>query len=141
MKPIIDNATYDGDRWTYGFRNRPPGYAHNPDGFIFGSDGTHVDFPNYGTLDYPRELTDKEASGFELHLTRILLASRSRWDNYYYRAVHRWYTTPIKPKYEAYYMLLTPTDDADDIDMDNLWLAHQIEDERWELRPFATANE
>ncbi len=61
----VDNETYGGPRWTYGFQNRPPGYGHNPEGFISGSQKPHPSF-NHGTIDYPHPLTHEEQESYEL---------------------------------------------------------------------------
>lgn len=68
--PNVYHEDYTGPRWTYGFKYRPPGYAHQPKGFIIGSRGSHKDYPNFGTLDWPRELTADEVRSFELGFVR-----------------------------------------------------------------------
>jgi len=60
--------TYTGPRWTYGLRNRPLSIGAQPRGWIIDSlkgegDGGRFRF---GTIDYPRELTPEEVSGYEL---------------------------------------------------------------------------
>ncbi len=76
MLPKLGYALFDADytssRWTYGFQNRPPGYAHNPPGFIINSDRPHNDF-RWGTVDYPRPLTEKECSSYELTFIGVKL--------------------------------------------------------------------
>lgn len=70
QKPeVVFHDSYTGSRWTYGFRNRPPGYAHNPKYFVVGSAKDHPDF-NYGTMDWPRPLDPKEVYDYELELVQ-----------------------------------------------------------------------
>lgn len=59
------HESYTGPRWTYGFQNRPPGYSHNPEGFITGSQAKHAGY-NFGTMDWPFPLTAEEQAAFEL---------------------------------------------------------------------------
>lgn len=68
---MINNETYKGSRYTYGFQNRPPGYAHNPPGVIYGSEREHPDF-NYGTVDYPKDI-GQDAKRYELTLVSMAL--------------------------------------------------------------------
>lgn len=66
MTELLFNDTYTGPRFTYGFKYRPPGYATCPKGYIVGSNKEHPDFRNFGTIDYPHELTEEEVRQFEL---------------------------------------------------------------------------
>jgi hypothetical protein len=63
--PIRDEE-YTGPRYTYGLSYRPAGYSHMPDGWIVGSEKEHPAFPSFGTVDYPRPLTDEEVQSFQL---------------------------------------------------------------------------
>lgn len=62
---IFFDDTYKGDRYTYGLKYRPLAQAQVPDGWIVFSDREHKDFP-FGTVDYPRELSEAEVSSFEM---------------------------------------------------------------------------
>lgn len=64
MKPIFDDE-YTGPRYTYGLRNRPAGYAQVPPGWIIESNRKDPRF-NFGTIDYPTELTPEQVYSFEL---------------------------------------------------------------------------
>lgn len=65
---LILDAEYTGERWTYGFRNRPPGLACQPeDGHILDTDRPHHSY-RYGTRSWARPLTDKEVYSYELTL-------------------------------------------------------------------------
>ena len=66
MAKMVFDDDYDGPRWTYGLLFRPLGFAQVPDGWIIQSDRKHKDFSNHGTVDYPRELTDREVESFQL---------------------------------------------------------------------------
>jgi hypothetical protein len=61
---IFDNR-YTGPRWVYGMVNRPPEYHGAPDGRIIFADRPHPKF-RHGTVEYPRQLTEAEVSGFEM---------------------------------------------------------------------------
>lgn len=61
------HAEYRGARWRYGMTHRPPGYAHNPHGRIIGADQpSPCPCAPFGTIDYPRQLTDQELYSYEL---------------------------------------------------------------------------
>jgi hypothetical protein len=64
----IFSDEYTGPRFTYGFRNRPLGIGTAPKGFIIGSDGPAVGRARHGTIQYPRQLTEKEIYDFELEV-------------------------------------------------------------------------
>jgi hypothetical protein len=58
---------YTGPRWTYGLTYRGLGTATVPEGWLI--DATRSVPGNgyaFGTVDYPRELTDTELKAFEL---------------------------------------------------------------------------
>ena len=59
------DSEYNGARWRYGLQYRPLGYAQVPDGYIIHSDREDSRFA-YGTVDYPRQLTDTELARFQL---------------------------------------------------------------------------
>lgn len=82
MIAILDNKTYTGSRYTYGFRNRPPGYAHNPNDFIHGTEQSHPDF-RWGTLDFPRELGE-DAYRYELTLVKMCLTDEDMQEFMYH---------------------------------------------------------
>jgi len=65
--PPLWSDEYTGPRWTYGLTYRPLGVATVPRGFILGSQRTHPLYP-FGTIDYPRELTHQEITGYQLLL-------------------------------------------------------------------------
>lgn len=64
--PIWDDE-YTGPRWKYGLSYRPVGYAQVPSGWIIKSNRPHAEF-RFGTVDWPRELTDLEREHAELTL-------------------------------------------------------------------------
>lgn len=66
-EPIFSDA-YTGQRWTYGLRYRPMMIGAQPKGFIIGSEGPARDEFRFGTIQYPRELTDVELVAYELTL-------------------------------------------------------------------------
>ena len=118
-------AEYTGPRYTYGFRNRPPGYAHNPKDFIHGTEGTHPDY-RHGTLDFPRDLGE-DAYRYELTLIKITL-DQEQWAEFKYKAAHFWAATS---KLEAYLLLESANLEPD---MDILWAAKKIGN-MWQIRP------
>ena len=63
--PVFDDD-YTGPRWTYGLVNRPMQIGAQPKGYIVGSERRSVEFKNFGTVQYPRQLTDEEIAGYEL---------------------------------------------------------------------------
>lgn len=65
MKPIIYDDEYTGKRYTYGLRLRPLVYSHVPAGWIVYSNRAHPDYL-FGTVDYPRPLTENEIAAYEL---------------------------------------------------------------------------
>lgn len=58
---------YTGPRWTYGLTYRPLAYAQIPSGWLIKSDRAHPAF-KFGTVDYPRELSELEVSHAEVTL-------------------------------------------------------------------------
>ena len=69
----IFDEEYTGPRFTYGFRNRPPGIGCQPDGFIAGSDRDHPSY-RWGTRQWPRPLTEAEVYSYELELVEAVAA-------------------------------------------------------------------
>lgn len=65
MKDVVFDDEYTGPRWTYGCQYRPVWVGSVPSGWIVGSLRESPDF-RYGTVDYPRALTDKEIHSYEL---------------------------------------------------------------------------
>lgn len=65
MKTLFDNE-YAGPGFTYGMIFRPAGIGTVPAGRIVESNKSSLDFPVFGTIDYPRELTEEELYQFEL---------------------------------------------------------------------------
>jgi hypothetical protein len=63
--PVFDN-TYTGPRWTYGLVNRPMQIGAQPKGSIIGSARVSARFKNFGTVQWPRRLTDEEVASYEL---------------------------------------------------------------------------
>lgn len=59
------NEDYDGTRFTYGLTYRQVYRFAVPDGWIIQYDKESEGF-RYGTIDYPRELTEEEIYKFEL---------------------------------------------------------------------------
>ena len=71
---LLWDDTYHGPRFTYGLTYRPASGANVPRGYIIYSARPHPRFA-HGTIDYPRELTDREISGYEL--TELARADRT----------------------------------------------------------------
>ena len=67
MTEIIYSHDYKGQRWTYGLSYRPVGGSNLPQGDILFSERDHAEF-KFGTVDYPRELTEDEVTNFQLTL-------------------------------------------------------------------------
>ena len=65
MSALIFDDEYTGPRFRYGLTFRPPMVGGIPEGYIINSDRKHYDFA-FGTLDWPRQLTEHEVSAFEL---------------------------------------------------------------------------
>lgn len=65
MATIIFDDEYTGTRYTYGLNSRPVGYAQVPAGWIVQSNRKDSRF-NFGTIDYPFELTPEQVYSFEL---------------------------------------------------------------------------
>lgn len=65
MKTLFDNE-YAGPRFTYGMIFRPASIGTVPVGRIIESNKSSPDFPVFGTIDYPCELTEEELYQFEL---------------------------------------------------------------------------
>lgn len=63
--PSVYDEDYHGARWTYACTHRPPGYAAVPDGRIVGGDRPHPTY-QFGTIQYPRQLTAEEINRYEL---------------------------------------------------------------------------
>lgn len=70
MNEILFSDTYQGPRWTYGLTYRPVASAHLPKGWIVFSARKHPDFA-HGTVDFPKQLTETEISGFQLSLVEV----------------------------------------------------------------------
>lgn len=66
MLDIIFDNEYTGPRWTYGLTYRPISIGAIPKGWIIDSQKDHPDFPTFGVVDYPRQLTEKEVCSYEL---------------------------------------------------------------------------
>lgn len=64
MNLIFDDE-YRGPRYRYGLIARPPSIGAVPPGYIIGSERKSTDF-RFGTIDYPRRLTDEEVYRYEL---------------------------------------------------------------------------
>ena len=62
---IFDDE-YTGPRFTYGLTLRPLARFHIPDGWIIDSDKYDKDFPRYGIVDYPVELTAEQLYRYDL---------------------------------------------------------------------------
>lgn len=64
------NEDYKGPRWRYAFLFRPVNQGL-PEGAIAAS---HCRHPKYihGTVDWPRELTEREVHTYELELIEVL---------------------------------------------------------------------
>jgi len=65
MATILFDDEYTGERFTYGLSYRPLAQYNVPDGWIIQSDRRNVRFA-FGTVDYPRPLTDQELDRFDL---------------------------------------------------------------------------
>ena len=66
MKDYVFSDEYTGPRFTYGLKYRPMQIGARPKDYIIGSEARHPDFPNFGTIQYPRELTANEIYSYEL---------------------------------------------------------------------------
>ena len=65
---IIFTVTYTGPRWRYGLRYRSMQIGAQPKGFIIGTQGPRdASFP-FGSIEYPRRLSDAEVEAYELTL-------------------------------------------------------------------------
>lgn len=122
---ILDSATYTGPRYTYGFRNRPPGYAHNPKDFIHGTEATHSDY-RHGTLDFPRPLGE-DAYRYELTLVKVTL-DEDHWQEFKDKAAQIWASTS---KLNVYLIM-----ESDDLapGKDVLWVARNTAG-IWKITP------
>lgn len=65
MSAILWSDEYAGPRFTYGLSYRPLSSATAPAGWLIGSNATHADYA-FGTIQYPRPLSDAEVSGYQL---------------------------------------------------------------------------
>lgn len=63
--PMLFDDKYTGTRYRYGLTYRPPAYANIPAGWIVFSNRTDPKF-KFGTIDYPRQLTEHEIESYEL---------------------------------------------------------------------------
>lgn len=57
---------YTGHRWTYGLRHRPMRIGAQPRDFILQSDGPVTERYRFGTIQYPRQLTEEELRVYEM---------------------------------------------------------------------------
>ncbi|MGB9661361.1 MAG: hypothetical protein ACPL5F_05000 [Moorellaceae bacterium] len=62
---LIWDDEYQGPRYRYGLQYRPPSLGAVPSGYILGSERPHPKF-HFGTLDYPRKLTEDEVLNYQL---------------------------------------------------------------------------
>lgn len=62
---LVYDDTYTGPRWTYGLSHRPLAAFAVPGGWIIQSDRADPAY-RYGTVDYPRALSDTEVASYEL---------------------------------------------------------------------------
>lgn len=60
------NDIYDGPRFTYGLRYRPPVFGGVPQGWIINSHQRYDRRFEFGTIQYPRRLSAREVRQFEL---------------------------------------------------------------------------
>lgn len=65
---MLWDEEFKGPRWRYGLQFRPLGFAQVPDGWVLKSERPDSRFPTFGTVAYPRELTERETYGFNLVL-------------------------------------------------------------------------
>lgn len=65
MPDLIYDHEYKGIRYVYGLSYRPAAFANLPDGRIIGADRADARF-RFGTVAYPRQLTEREVAGYEL---------------------------------------------------------------------------
>jgi hypothetical protein len=63
---LIFDEDYTGPRWTYGLTHRPAGIGCQPHGRIVGADRKNDTRTLFGSIQYPRELTQVEIEGYEL---------------------------------------------------------------------------
>ena len=71
MNATIFDDEYLGPRWRYGLRYRPVAGCHLPKGWIIGSYRQSETFRVFGTIDFPRELTEEEVCSFELEKVEV----------------------------------------------------------------------
>ena len=66
--PTVFDDDYKGERFTYGLQYRPFDLGSIPRGFIIGTlDQDNNERPHqFGTIQYPFELTDQQVKSFEL---------------------------------------------------------------------------
>lgn len=57
---------YKGPRWTYGLRYRPMQIGAQPRDWIISSDGPVTERYRFGTIQYPRQLTEEELRVYEM---------------------------------------------------------------------------
>ena len=65
MDNLLYDDTYTGRRWRYGLVYRPLTAASAPKGWIIFSLKKSQQYP-YGTVDFPRPLTEDEVTGYQL---------------------------------------------------------------------------
>lgn len=66
MADLLYDDTYTGPRYRYGLKYRPVTVANLPKGWIVQSGKKHPDFRLFGTVDFPRQLTEDEVVAFDL---------------------------------------------------------------------------
>lgn len=74
MAEMLYDDIYAGPRWRYGLNYRPLGYAQVPPGSIVFSHRPSVEF-RFGTIEYPRQLTEEEVDGYELTAVELVTES------------------------------------------------------------------
>lgn len=65
--PYTFDDEYTGPRWRFGAIYRRVTFFTAPNDFIVGSGRPHPEF-RFGTVDYPRQLSDEEAAAYQLTL-------------------------------------------------------------------------
>lgn len=66
LADLLFDDTYQGPRFVYGLVHRPVSTYNLPDGFILRSQRAHPSYPAFGTIAYPRELSESETAHYSL---------------------------------------------------------------------------
>ena len=67
----VYDHTYDGPRWKYGCKFRPPSFATVPNGRIIFAD-KRSSYYRFGTIEFPFELDEQERQNYELEFVEFI---------------------------------------------------------------------